>query len=566
MPPTGLGALSAAARRLGGRDHQKCCHSKPGAPNVLHVLTRWAVLPKSTRWVVGVFVAVVAALGIAWVLFVPAAGWLAHLDVGSAKGSQLQTARDAAQGRLLTLGAGLFAAGALIFTARNYMLSREGQVTDRYTKAIEQLGSGNVDVRIGGIYSLERLARDSAKDHPTVMENLATFVREQSGERWPPVDEQSRADVPLRMTRPDVQAAVAVIGRRDPKNDREAVNLNSADLTGADLTDAELAGAKIDGADFTRANLARANLTGAQLNGAQLTGANLTGAQLNGANLTRADLTSARLADAWLPGVDFTRAGLIGAQLNGANLAEVTLTDADLLFADLTSANLTSANLTSANLTGANLSRVYLTNAAWPPDAAVPEGWQRDPGSGRLAGIPSATVEAVGLPGWVGQYLLAAERIVTVVRMHPITIFSPVTLILAGALFAGFVTNAAPPGNATFVQIVWPLWIVLAVWQGWKIASWWRWYFVVTDRRMMLVSGLVYRNVRMIPLAKVTNISFPRTYLGRALGYADFIVEAAGLEQALGVKFVPHPEKLLQKIIAVLFPTTAGRDEGDSDS
>ena len=546
MPPTGLGALSAAARRLGGRDHQKCCHSKPGAPNVLHVLTRWAVLPKSTRWVVGVFVAVVAALGIAWVLFVPAAGWLAHLDVGSAKGSQLQTARDAAQGRLLTLGAGLFAAGALIFTARNYMLSREGQVTDRYTKAIEQLGSGNVDVRIGGIYSLERLARDSAKDHPTVMENLATFVREQSGERWPPVDEQSRADVPLRMTRPDVQAAVAVIGRRDPKNDREAVNLNSADLTGADLTDAELAGAKIDGADFTRANLARANLTGAQL---------------NGANLTRADLTSARLADAWLPGVDFTRAGLIGAQLNGANLAEVTLTDADLLFADLTS-----ANLTSANLTGANLSRVYLTNAAWPPDAAVPEGWQRDPGSGRLAGIPSATVEAVGLPGWVGQYLLAAERIVTVVRMHPITIFSPVTLILAGALFAGFVTNAAPPGNATFVQIVWPLWIVLAVWQGWKIASWWRWYFVVTDRRMMLVSGLVYRNVRMIPLAKVTNISFPRTYLGRALGYADFIVEAAGLEQALGVKFVPHPEKLLQKIIAVLFPTTAGRDEGDSDS
>ena len=94
---------------------------------------------------VGVFVAVIVALGIAWVLFVPAAGWLAHFNVGSARGSQLQTARDAAQGRLLTLGAGLFAAGALIFTARNYTLSREGQVTDRYTKAIEQLGSGNLD-------------------------------------------------------------------------------------------------------------------------------------------------------------------------------------------------------------------------------------------------------------------------------------------------------------------------------------------------------------------------------------------------------------------------------------
>jgi uncharacterized protein YjbI with pentapeptide repeats len=536
---------------------------------------------------VGVFVAVIVALGIAWVLFVPAAGWLAHLDVGSAKGSQLQTARDAAQGRLLTLGAGLFAAGALIFTARNYTLSREGQVTDRYTKAIEQLGSENLDVRTGGIYSLERVARDSARDQATVMEVLAAFVREQSHERWPSVDDQSRADVPPRMTRPDVQAAVAVIGRRDPKNDRQAVNLNSANLAGADLTDAELADAKIDGADLTQANLADANLTRAQLNdanlisakllganltGAQLNGANLTGAQLNGANLTSArlthadltsaDLTSARLADAWLPGVDFTRADLDSANLTGANLAEVTFTGANLIFADLTS-----ANLASANLTGADLSRAYLTNALWPPDAAVPEGWQRDPGSGRLAEIPSAIVKVAGLPGWVRQYLFPAERIVMAVRQHPILLFFPVTLILAGALFAGFVTNAALPGNATSAQIVWPLWIVLAAWQGWRIAKWWRAYFVVTDRRMMLITALVNKKIDMIPFAKITDISFSQSRLGRALGYADFFVESAGQEQALSrVQFVPHPAQLYLEIVALLFPRTAGQDEGEPGS
>ena len=77
------------------------------------------------RWLAGI-AAVVLALAIAWVLFVPAADWLAHHDVGSAKGPLLQTARDAARGRLLTLGAGLFAAGALWFTARNFALSREG--------------------------------------------------------------------------------------------------------------------------------------------------------------------------------------------------------------------------------------------------------------------------------------------------------------------------------------------------------------------------------------------------------------------------------------------------------
>ena len=84
-------------------------------------------------------------------------------DVGPAKSALLQTARDAARGRLLTLVAGLFAAGVLVFTALNFNLSRrgfelteQGQVTDCITKAIEQLGSDKLDVRIGGIYALER--------------------------------------------------------------------------------------------------------------------------------------------------------------------------------------------------------------------------------------------------------------------------------------------------------------------------------------------------------------------------------------------------------------------------
>ena len=134
------------------------------------MLERWAAWSRGTRWLVGGIAAVVVAVAVSWWLLVPATDWLARHDVGSAKVSNLQSARDAARGRLLTFGAGLFAAGALLFTARNFALSREGQVTDRYTKAIEQLGSDKLDVRIGGIYALERIARDSARDHPTVME------------------------------------------------------------------------------------------------------------------------------------------------------------------------------------------------------------------------------------------------------------------------------------------------------------------------------------------------------------------------------------------------------------
>jgi hypothetical protein len=90
------------------------------------MLRRWAALPRGIRWLAGAAAAAVLALAVAWVLFVPGADWLARHDVGSAAGPLLQTARDAAQGRLLTLGAGLLAAGALAFTARTFYLSREG--------------------------------------------------------------------------------------------------------------------------------------------------------------------------------------------------------------------------------------------------------------------------------------------------------------------------------------------------------------------------------------------------------------------------------------------------------
>jgi hypothetical protein len=110
------------------------------------MLKRWAAWPPGIRWLVGI-AAVVLAATIVWALFVPVPAWLARYDVGSATPA-VQTARDAARGRLLTLGAGLLAAEALVFTARNFTLSRrtfelteQGQVTDRYTKAIEQLGS-----------------------------------------------------------------------------------------------------------------------------------------------------------------------------------------------------------------------------------------------------------------------------------------------------------------------------------------------------------------------------------------------------------------------------------------
>ena len=247
----------------------------------MQVSKRWAAWLPSIRLVVGALAAVVVALAVGWVLFVPIADWLATHDVDNVTGAlrtlRLQTARDAVRGRLLTFGAGLFAAGALIFTARNFSLSREGQVTDRYTKAIEQLGSDKLDVRIGGIYALERIARDSPRDHPTVMAVLAAFIREHSRELWP-LPESGTKTVSRRTTRPDVQAAVTVIGRRDVRQDRERLSLRRAVLVRATLRDANLTHV-----NFTYADLTNTNLTGAVLNDRDPAGADLTGADLTGA-------------------------------------------------------------------------------------------------------------------------------------------------------------------------------------------------------------------------------------------------------------------------------------------
>ena len=150
---------------------------------------RWA--GPRVRWLIGA-AAVVLAAAIVWALFVPFPDWLARHDVGAAKGARYGagrragTAADPRRGLVRRRRAGVH--GAELQPVPALELTEQGQVTDRYTKAIEQLGSDKLDVRIGGIYALERVARDSAKDHPTVMEVLTAFIREHSREQWPRTD------------------------------------------------------------------------------------------------------------------------------------------------------------------------------------------------------------------------------------------------------------------------------------------------------------------------------------------------------------------------------------------
>jgi uncharacterized membrane protein YdbT with pleckstrin-like domain len=155
----------------------------------------------------------------------------------------------------------------------------------------------------------------------------------------------------------------------------------------------------------------------------------------------------------------------------------------------------------------------------------------------------------------VDKYLMPTERVVTTVRMHPAAIIKSVLLILGGAILAGFLTWAAH-GNGRLILVIWLLWGVLFVWQGWKIATWWRRYFVVTENRLMLVTSFVFTDIAMMPLAKVTDLRLSESLLGRMLRYGEFIVESAGQEQALSrVSFVPYPSQIYQEILSLIFPS-----------
>lgn len=249
----------------------------------------------------------------------------------------------------LALLAGAFYTYRQVQTGRRQLhVAQQGQVTERFTRAIDQLGSENLDIRLGGIYALERIARDSPDDQSTISEVLTTYVRTHAP--WPPalpgqyVATAPIEDVPeLKVRAPDVQACLTVLGRGGFANQSqefgERVELREVDLRRAWLVDASLERARLQGA-------------------------NLAGALLLGVNLTRTALTDANLAEAQILGCTLTRAELGYANLERASVAP-----------SLIAANLYGANLSGASLDRAILTRARLMEAVSDGDTNWPDGF-----------------------------------------------------------------------------------------------------------------------------------------------------------------------------------------------
>ena len=309
-------------------------------------------------------------------------------------------------------------------TQRNVLVAEDKQVTERFSKAVEMLGNENsLYIRLGGIYALERIAKDSPKDHWQVIEVLTAFVREKArlkNEQKPfyitdhfagmhedfhedpygdSCEDYSNEDEWDGTTRNpnrnyiypcpvDIQAILTALGRRirtHENGEQHHLDLNQTDLRGivltGDLTGINLQGVNLQWAELKNVEMIGANLTKANLELAKFEGANLQGVNLEDAQLQWARFMSTKFCKANLKNVDFrettfqesdlSQADLMQSNFSGAKLCRNTrdtlrhanLSEVDFSGVDLSEINFKNTDLKSVDFSKTNLSSANLTGA-----------------------------------------------------------------------------------------------------------------------------------------------------------------------------------------------------------
>jgi uncharacterized protein YjbI with pentapeptide repeats len=322
---------------------------------------RWA-LSYSLPTLLTAFIGFGALIGLLVALYGPLTHFAAGRTIaGISDPMKKATAINAVRQTLLLTSAGVVGLVGLAFTGRTFNMSRRGQLTDRYSKAVSQLSSDKIEERLGAIYSLEHVMRESSRDHHTIVEILAAFVRQRSP--YSPSGPEGRGKSSAsqntvsnqRSPALDVQAVLHVLGRRPARREKYSLDLRNCDLRGADLAKAYLRNVRMDGACLDGANLFKADLRGAMMIGACIRSADLSYAHMEKAIVVSANLQNSIFAETRLQGA---RAAF--AQLQGAYLIRTRLQQADLALASLSGAFLCGTEAKKVSFMQTDLQHAHL--------------------------------------------------------------------------------------------------------------------------------------------------------------------------------------------------------------
>ncbi|WP_346619948.1 PH domain-containing protein [Blastococcus montanus] len=175
------------------------------------------------------------------------------------------------------------------------------------------------------------------------------------------------------------------------------------------------------------------------------------------------------------------------------------------------------------------------------------------------AGIPARAAKDVE------KYLLDDEDAVVATRRHWAVLVVPTAKFLPVFLAGGWLLVLDPDNRVT--STVGLLVVVAALLTyGLRVGEWWMRHFIVSRRRVLLTSGLFVRTVTLLPLRRITDLTWKETFFGQLLGYGTFRFESAGQQQGLSeITFLPHAGALYRQVSGLLFTSDWGASSGDDE-
>ena len=272
-------------------------------------------------------------------------------------------AEDKARNTMLKIIGGIFVGIGVYFTWKKVFVSNEGQITDRYSKAVGQLGHDKFEVRLGGIYALERIAHESKKDRNSILQVLSAYVRHRYPRNGNIIDDNPDSRIDLKAILKIITSDYFKSYKIDLSNsDLHKVNLNGANLYEANLKNCDLSysylhdaimkGCVLNDSDMKGVAMVKVNLKEACIEGVILSDATLNEAILektlfNGVDMSNTQFQKAKFQEASLVACYFD-----GAYLEGAKFKQSFFFDSDLR-------NIKANSLKKEQLEG--VSRLYKT-------------------------------------------------------------------------------------------------------------------------------------------------------------------------------------------------------------
>jgi membrane protein YdbS with pleckstrin-like domain len=152
------------------------------------------------------------------------------------------------------------------------------------------------------------------------------------------------------------------------------------------------------------------------------------------------------------------------------------------------------------------------------------------------------------------EYLLDSERRVIRVRRHWASLAWEVFEAVALLTVCVMVSYLLPPAAWLVQNVLWYVALAVVLRFIYQVIDWWVERIVVTDKRFMMTTGVITTKVLMMPIGKVTDLTYKRTPAGRILGYGTMVVESAGQIQALNqIEYLPKPEQVYDAISELVF-------------